>query len=89
MEGWWKVGGRLVEGWWKVGGRLVEEVAVGWWTAVPQRHDFLIKHKETQAKHTSVHCRRRPRTFSGDHEDVRDIFVFALHFSRRKSWDCF
>ena len=47
MVGWCKVGGRLVEGWWKVGGRLVEEVAVGWWTAVPQRHDFLIKHKET------------------------------------------
>ena len=70
-----------MEGWWKVGGRLVEEVAVGWWTAVPQRHDFLIKHKETQAKLAPVYFKRRPRTFSGDHEDVRDIFDFALRFS--------
>jgi len=52
-------------------------------------YDFLIKHKETQAKHTSVHFRRRPRTFSGDQEDVRDIVHFALRFSGRKSRNCF
>ena len=89
MEGWWEVGGRLVEGWWKVGGRLVEEVAVGWWTAVPQRHDFLIKHKETPTKHAPVYFKRRPRTFSGNQQNVQNIFAFALRFSRRKAWDCF
>ena len=56
---------------------------------VIQIYDVLIKHKETQAEHTSVHFRRRPRTFLGNQQNVQNIFVFALRVSGRKSWECF
>jgi len=54
---------------------------------VIQIYDFLIKHKETQAKHAPVYFKRRPRTFSGNQQKVQNLFVFALRFSGRKAWN--